>query len=143
MNIPGSRPTTTNTSVPGALTPNTTPPLTQNGVPKNASPLPLIVAGILLLASLGIYLFRFELGGGVWFFVGYALTPLLASLALGWDSILQRNGRRDPWFTPSLLFSRLIRAIVALSFVLAVFHILEIGTICGQGLVQTGVLCGS
>lgn len=143
MNIPGSKMPLTSGAVPGVIGSSTLPTPASPGVPKKASPLPLITAAALLLASLGIYIFRFELGGGVWFVVGYIFTPLLASLALGWDSILQRNGRRDPWFAPSLLFSRLIRAIVALSFGMAVFHILEIGTICGQGLVQTGVLCGS
>jgi hypothetical protein len=99
------------------------------------------VCVLLLVASLLIQLFSFQLGGGSWFFLGYLLTPVLTSLALGWDSVLQRNGRKDPWFAPSPLFSRLIRITVALSFVIGVLHILEIGKMCGQAFVQSGALC--
>lgn len=111
--------------------------------PQKASILPLVICLIFLIVSFVIYLLRFELGGGFWFFVGYALTPLLTSLTLGWDSVLQRNGRKNPWFVPSPMYSRIIRFAVALSFVLAVFHILEIAAMCGQGFVQSGVLCAS
>ena len=111
------------------------------GTPKKASPLPLIVCVLLLVASLLIQLFSYQLGGGSWYFLGYLLTPVLTSLALGWDSVLQRNGRKDPWFAPSPLFSRLIRITVALSFVIGVLHILEIGKMCGQAFVQSGALC--
>ena len=88
-----------------------------------------------------ILVFQNQLGGGVWYVVGYVLTPVLTALTLGWDSVLQRNGRKDPWYAPSPLFSRIIRITVALSFVLAVFHILEIAHICGQSVIQSGALC--
>jgi hypothetical protein len=118
------------------------PPVLQtSGVPIKASPLPLIVCLALLLISGLILLFQFQLGGGFWYFVGYALTPILTSMTLGWDALLQKNGRKDPWFAPSPLFSRVIRIAVALSFVLAFFHILEIAHLCGQSFVQSGALC--
>jgi hypothetical protein len=119
-------------------------PMPLQGEPKKASFLPLAVAGLLLAVSVSLYLLRYQLGGGLTLhFIGYALTPVLSALALGWDSFAQRQGRRDPWFEPKPTYSRIIRIIVALGFVVAIFHILEIGTVCGQGFVQTGVLCGS
>jgi hypothetical protein len=139
--IPGvSTPPSSNPG--GAGVPTASIPLAPiDGVPKKASPLPLIVCTVLLLASLLIQLFQFQLGGGGWFFVGYFLTPVFTSLTLGWDAFLQRNGRKDPWFAPSPLFSRIIRIEVALSFVLGVFHILEIGQMCGASVIQSGALC--
>jgi hypothetical protein len=135
--------------VPGVSTPppglnsGVIPPLVPQaqGTPKKASPLPLLVCITLLLMSALILVFQNQLGGGVWYVVGYVLTPVLTALTLGWDSVLQRNGRKDPWFAPSPLFSRIIRIAVALSFVLAVFHILEIAHICGQSVIQSGALC--
>jgi hypothetical protein len=102
----------------------------------------MYVAGALLLASLAIYLFRFQLGGGIWFLVGYLLTPVLSALVLGWDSIAQREGRKDPWFDARPLYSKIIRIMIGVGFVVAIFHICEIGHACGQGFVQSGVFCG-
>lgn len=114
------------------------------GEPKKASILPLVVAGVLLVVSVALYLLRYQLGGGLgWHFLGYALTPIFSALVLGWDAIAQRQGRKDPWFEPKPSYSRIIRIIVALGFAVAVFHILEIGTVCGQGFVQSGVFCGA
>jgi hypothetical protein len=139
VQIPGvSNPPSSSTT--GVGIPTVSIPILE-GTPKKASPLPLIVCVLLLVASLLIQLFSYQLGGGSWFFLGYLLTPVLTSLALGWDSVLQRNGRKDPWFAPSPLFSRLIRITVALSFVIGVLHILEIGRMCGQAFVQSGALC--
>lgn len=112
-----------------------------DGTPKKASIWPLVVCSVLLLTSLAIRVFDYQLGGGNWYFLGYLLTPVLTSLALGWDAILQRNGRKNPWFVPSSLFSTLIRIEVGLSFALGVSHILEIGKMCGQSFVQSGALC--
>lgn len=138
--IPGvSTPPSSGSSTPG--TSGISIPQALDGVPKKASPLPLIVCSIFVLASLAILLLQKQLGADIWFVVGYVLTPVFTSLTLGWDSVLQRNGRKDPWFAPSPLFSRLIRIEVAASFVLAVFHILEIGRMCGASFVQSGALC--
>lgn len=120
------------------------PPMAIQGEPSKASILPLIVAVAFLVISLALYLLRFQLGGGIgWHLLGYFVAPLLSSLVLGWDVVAQRQGRKDPWFEPKPGYSKLIRIIVALGFLVAVFHIIEVGTVCGQGFVQTGVLCGS
>lgn len=120
------------------------PPMTIQGEPSKASIIPLIISISFLLISLALYLLRYQLGGGIgWHLLGYLVSPLLASLVLGWDIVAQRQGRKDPWFEPKPGYSRLIRIIVALGFLVAVFHIIEVGTVCGQGFVQTGVLCGS
>ena len=120
------------------------PPVTIQGEPTKASFIPLIVAAGFFLISLALYLLRFQLGGGIGIhLLGYLVAPLLSSLVLGWDVVAQRQGRKDPWFEPKPNYSRIIRIIVALGFVVAVFHIIEVGTVCGQGFVQTGVLCGS
>lgn len=111
------------------------------GEPKKASPIPLIFCIVLVFVSGLIQVFSHQLGGGVWFVIGYLLTPVFTSLTLGWDSVLQRNGRKDPWFAPSPLYSRLIRIAVALSFAIGVLHILEIGKMCGAAFVQSGALC--
>lgn len=111
------------------------------GEPKKASPLPLIVAAVLVLVSSLIQVFKFQLGVNFWFFVGYLLTPLLVTLTLGWDSVLQRNGRKDPWFAPSPRYSLIIRILVGLGFLLAVLHIIDIARFCGQSFVQSGAIC--
>ena len=120
------------------------PPMAIQGEPSKASILPLIVAAAFLVISLALYLLRYQLGGGIgWHLLGYFVAPLLSSLVLGWDVVSQRLGRKDPWFEPKPGYSKLIRIIVALGFLVAVFHIIEVGTVCGQGFVQTGVLCGN
>ena len=128
----------TGRSMPVAPTP------TVQGERKTASIIPVFIAGGLTIASLAIYLLRFTLGGGLgWHLLGYLLTPILSALVLGWDAVLQRKGRKDPWFEPKPVYSKAIRFILAAGFVIAIFHILEVGTICGQDFVQSGVLCGA
>jgi hypothetical protein len=138
-NLPGVNP-----SLPTRSGPPVPTPILIQGEPKKASIIPLLVASLLLLLSAAIYLLRYQLDGAlIWYVIGYTLTPLLMSLALGWDSVLQRQGRKDPWFEAKPSYSRIIRLLVALGFIVAIFHIIEIGTICGQGFVQSGVFCGS
>lgn len=136
-----------NSSLPRNLPgkgPVVAPPIAIQGEPSKASMLPLFVAIGFLTVSLALYLLRYQLGGGIgWHLLGYLVAPLLSSLVLGWDVVSQRQGRKDPWFEPKPSYSRLIRLIVALGFVVAIFHIFEVGTVCGQGFVQTGVLCGN
>ena len=137
-NLPG----TLNTQKSGV--PPLAPPVLIQGEPKRASIVPLLVASGLLVVSVAIYLLRYQLGGAlIWYVVGYILTPLLSALVLGWDAISQRQGRKDPWFEPKPIYAKVIRVLVAVGFAVAVFHIIEIGTICGQGFVQSGVFCGA
>lgn len=132
--------------VPGSIPgkgPVIAPPVSIQGEPSKASVLPMIVAAAFFLISLALYLLRYQLGGGIgWHLLGYLVAPLLSSLVLGWDVVSQRQGRKDPWFEPKPKYSKLIRLIVALGFLVAILHIIEVGTVCGQGFVQTGVLCG-
>jgi hypothetical protein len=129
-------------NVPGKG-PVVAPPISIQGEPSKASMIPLLVAVAFLFISVSLYLLRYQLGGGIgWHLLGYLVAPLLSSLVLGWDVVAQRQGRKDPWFEPKPGYSKLIRLIVALGFLVAIFHIIEVGTVCGQGFVQTGVLCG-
>lgn len=146
MILVSNSPTAPRPPIPGigsGKSPVVSPPIVIQGEPSKASILPLVVAGGFLLISLSLYLLRYQLGGGIgWHLLGYLVAPLLSSLVLGWDVVAQRQGRKDPWFEPKPGYSKLIRLIVALGFVVAIFHIIEVGTVCGQGFVQTGVLCG-
>lgn len=111
----------------------------QSGVHKKASILPLIAAVITLLISIGIQIFQYELANNLWYYVGYLLTPLLITMILGWDSIAQRSGRKDPWFETKPIFSKILRFLVLAGFVVAVFHIVAIGIQIGEQVVQSGV----
>ena len=111
----------------------------QTGEHKKASVLPLILAVLVLLASIGIQVFQYQLANNVWYYVGYLLTPLLIMMILGWDSIAQRSGRKDPWFETKPVYSKVLRFLVLAGFVVAVFHIVAIGIQIGEQVVQSGV----
>jgi hypothetical protein len=110
-----------------------------SGEHKKASVLPLIVALLTLVASIAIQVFQFQLGNNLWYYIGYLLTPLAITMVLGWDSIAQRSGRRDPWFEAKPIYSKTIRVLVALGFAVAVLHIVAIGIQIGEQVVQSGV----
>lgn len=109
------------------------------GVPTKASPVPVVVALFLLVASIAIQIFQFQLANNIWYYVGYVLTPLFISLTLAWDSVAQRRGQRSAWFEAKPLYSKIIRVAVAAGFIVAVFHIVAIGTQIGELVVQSGV----
>ena len=111
----------------------------QSGKHKKASVLPLILALVALLASIGIQVFQYQLANNLWYYVGYLLTPLLITMILGWDSIAQRSGRKDPWFETKPIYSKILRFLVLAGFVVAVFHIVAIGIQIGEQVVQSGV----
>jgi hypothetical protein len=115
------------------------PTFDQSGVHKKASALPLILALLTLLASIGIQVFQYQLANNLWYYVGYLLTPLLITMILGWDSISQRSGRKDPWFETKPIYSKILRFLVLAGFVVAVFHIVAIGIQIGEQVVQSGV----
>jgi hypothetical protein len=132
-------------STPSAPSPGNGPPtfaqpsMSISGTHKKASPLPLLLAVLALAGSIGIQVFQFQLANNAWYYVGYLLTPLAMSLFLGWDSIAQRSGRKDPWFETKPLYSKLLRFLVLAGFVVAVFHIVAIGIQIGEQVVQSGV----
>jgi hypothetical protein len=112
-----------------------------NESPVAVSPLPLLVAiGLLVISSL-IQVFKFQLAANFWFEIGYVLTPLLSTLTLGWDSVLQRNGRKNPWFVVSPKITFFTRIAVGMGFAIGALHILEIARFCGQTFVQSGAFC--
>ena len=111
----------------------------QSGKHKKASVIPLVLALVALLASLGIQVFQYELANNLWYYMGYLLTPLLITMILGWDSIAQRSGRKDPWFETKPIYSKILRVLVLAGFVVAVFHIVAIGIQLGEQVVQSGV----
>lgn len=116
------------------------PSFEQTGTHKKASVLPLMLAVITLLVSIGIQAFQYQLANNIWYYVGYLLTPLLITMLLGWDSIAQRSGRKDPWFETKPIYSKVLRFLVLAGFVVAVFHIVAIGIQIGEQVVQSGVI---
>jgi hypothetical protein len=110
------------------------------GTHKKASLLPLILAFLTLLASIAIQVLQYQLANNLWYYVGYALTPLVITMILGWDSIAQRSGRKDPWFESKPVYSKILRFLVLAGFIVAVFHIIAIGIQIGEQVVQSGVL---
>lgn len=111
----------------------------QSGEHKKASPLPVILATVTLLLSVAIQVFQYQLANNIWYYAGYALTPLAITMILGWDSISQRKGRKDPWFETKPVYSKILRVLVLAGFVVAVFHIVAIGIQIGEQVVQSGV----
>lgn len=111
----------------------------EQGVPTKASVFPLLASVLILLASIGIQVFQYQLANNLWYYVGYVLTPLLVTMGLAWDTLAQRRGRKSPWFEAKPIYSKLLRLVVAAGFVVAVFHIVAIGIIIGEQVVQAGV----
>ena len=110
-----------------------------SGEHKKASPLPVILATVTLLLSIAIQVFQYQLANNIWYYAGYALTPLVITMILGWDSISQRKGRKDPWFETKPMYSKILRVLVLAGFIVAVFHIVAIGIQIGEQVVQSGV----
>ena len=128
------------TSSPGLGLPPVQPLLIeQSGEHRKASPLPVILATLTLLLSIAIQVFQYQLANNIWYYAGYALTPLVITMILGWDSISQRKGRKDPWFETKPIYSKILRVLVLAGFIVAVFHIVAIGIQIGEQVVQSGV----
>lgn len=115
------------------------PPLpSMIGSPKKSSLLPLILAILAVLLGSAVYVLRDTLAANEWFLVGYFLTPLLATLALGFDSLLRIRGQRDPWYSPRKFVSGALRVVVVAGFAVGVLHIIELGRWLGESAVQGG-----
>jgi len=97
---------------------------------SKASFIPLLVALIAILISLGIYFFTRTMADAfIFHLVAYLLTPLVVALCLGWDSIAQRIGKgNDPWFSANAKFSLILRILTGASFIFAIPHIVEMAT---------------
>jgi hypothetical protein len=107
-----------------------------SGKPKKASPIPLVVAAILILTSLAITIATNGKHSGVSIHIlGYLATPLAVGICMGWDSIDQRNKTKaDPWFIPKSKYSLMLRTLTAISFLAAFPHISEIAKYLSQSL---------
>jgi len=108
------------------------------GSPKKSSLLPLILAILAVLLGSAVYGLRDTLAANEWFLVGYFLTPLLATLALGFDSLLRIKGQRNPWYSPRKFVSGVLRVFVIAGFAVGVLHIIELGRWLGESAVQGG-----
>jgi hypothetical protein len=108
------------------------------GTPKKSSLVPLILSILFVTAGAVLFVFREFLAANEWFILGYLLTPLLATMALGYDSMLNIRGQRDPWYSRRRFASAAIRAVVILGFIIGIFHILELGRWLGESAVQGG-----
>jgi hypothetical protein len=106
------------------------------GNPRNASALPLVLVVVALLGSGAIIWLLQWLGAESWSLVGYALTPLFAVVATGWDALAQLSGRKDPWFVARPAFSRILRVLVAVSIVFGIVHIWRISDWLARTAVQ-------
>ena len=97
---------------------------------SKASFLPLLVAALAIVVSIGIYLFtRAVAHAFVLHLFAYLLTPLVVALCLGWDSIAQRVGRgNDPWFSTNATYPLILRILTGVSFIVAFPHILAMAS---------------
>jgi hypothetical protein len=95
---------------------------------SKASILPLLVGFLSLFCSVGIYIVTRTVAHALALhLIAYLLTPLVIAGCLGWDSIAQRIGRRnDQYFTYNNTYSLLLRILTALSFLVALPHIIAI-----------------
>ena len=109
-----------------------------SGEVRHASKLPLIAGLVALLAGVGLIPLAFILENRAIFVLGYVATPVLTLLAVAWDSLLQRKGSRDPWFSVNKKLSAILRAIAVISFIPAVIHIWQIANWLGEQAVQNG-----
>ena len=102
-----------------------------------ASILPLLIAAALLTFSVLLYLLRFQLANELVYYVGYLLTPVGMIAAMGWDFRAQRVGQqKNASFDIRPTYTKVIRILVVIGFVVGAFHMLEIGKQIGQLVVQ-------
>lgn len=108
------------------------------GEVKHASKLPLIAGALLfVLGSASIPMaFLVELR---WLFaVGYVATPVLVLMCYAWDTLAQRKGSRDPWFSLDKRATLILRVIAIASFIPAAIQVWQISIWIGEIAVQDG-----
>jgi hypothetical protein len=67
------------------------------------------------------------LGDSVWFALGgYVAGGFVTVVCLGWDTSSQRRGLTNPNFTSNPGFSRILRFIVGIGFVVALVNLVRI-----------------
>ncbi|MCU1479080.1 MAG: hypothetical protein JWQ64_3773 [Subtercola sp.] len=113
-----------------------------------ASPIPLLIGVGAVGLSAGIAVVTAVNGraSSVWFLtlpiiepgqwwlslIGYILTPLVVIFAFGLNRIWQRDGLRDRAFTPKPGYSRALKWMVGVSFLLALWHIVNLATVVSE-----------
>ncbi|MEI6649346.1 MAG: hypothetical protein WCO08_06875 [Actinomycetes bacterium] len=108
----------------------TTPNVRAHG-PRNASRLPLIVAGVFVTFSVALYLLgstdKVEFS-----YAGYLFTPLGVVFSLAWGQTLDIRGRRDVWYSPSTKLLVVLKILAATSFLIGMLHMWRIATHIAQ-----------
>ena len=107
---------------------------------KRASVLPLVTAIVFFVVSLALYLLRYQLANNLYFVVGYLLTPLGITGTMAWDLLAQRRGQQNPNFDVRPTYTTVIKWIVLAGYGVAILHIIELGRLLGQFVVQSGWL---
>jgi hypothetical protein len=97
---------------------------------SKASFLPVLVAVLALILSIVIYLLTRSVAHAFTLhLIGYVLTPLCVALSMGWDTIAQRRGKgNDQWFEQNATYSRILRVLTGVSFLVAFPHIYAMAT---------------
>jgi hypothetical protein len=92
---------------------------------SKASVLPLLIAVVSIVISIVIYFVtRTSADAFLLHLIGYVLTPLVAALCMGWDSIAQRMGiGASPWYEKNPKYSLILRILTAISFLPSFLHI--------------------
>lgn len=128
------------TALPGlSVPPPPIPPaVLLNEAPKRASALPLILVAVSIPISAAIAWFLQVLGAEWWSLVGYALTPLFAVVATGWDAVSQLSGKKNPWFVARPGLSKILRALVVVSIAIGAIQIWRISDWLARTAIQQG-----
>ncbi len=119
---------------------------------SSASPAPLVMGALSVLLSavlavvvvvegepadvLGLSLRVVPVGEWMLSFAGYLLTPMVVTLALGWDRIAQRHGLRDHNFVLKPQYGNWLRVLLIVGFVLALWHIFNLAVVVAGALTQ-------
>ena len=109
-----------------------------DGVVQHASKAPLYVGALVFIFGCASIPAAFILESRGLFIIGYIATPLLSLLCVAWDSLAQRKGSRNPWFSINKRASAILRVVAGASFVPAGIHIWNIAAWLGEQAVQGG-----
>lgn len=90
---------------------------------EKASPIPIVISALAIVASVVIVLFGPE-KSLILAFVGYLLTPFVTILATGLDTVLQRKKSSTfPWFVENPRFATILRILALISLLIAYPHV--------------------
>ena len=111
------------------------------GQPRDATKLPMLVGIAIALISVLIVVFaetnswlQSDIRETMLHILGYLLTPIGVVLCLAWDMVSQRQGMHDINFFPKLKYTKILRILTGVSFVIAWFHIEPIAKAIAESL---------